>query len=115
MSVDYAYAPMAIEEIPLNRWLPVTKFKPFRDNKITMILGDKVQIIMLKNVTYWARDNREGFLELQDEARNSMLIIVAEKNLADNFKVHFKRVSDSLLFAWEISREEDSDDESDSS
>ncbi|KAJ8671048.1 hypothetical protein QAD02_002307 [Eretmocerus hayati] len=115
MSVDYTYAPMAIEEIPLNRWLPVTKFKPFGDDKITMILEDKVQIILPKNVTYWARYNREEFLKLQDEARNSMLFIVAEKNVAHDFRVHFKRVSDSLLFAWERSEEEDSDDETDSS
>ncbi|KAJ8684979.1 hypothetical protein QAD02_020772 [Eretmocerus hayati] len=115
MSVDYAYAPMAIEEIPLNRWLPVTKFKPFGDDKITMILEDKVQIILPKNVTYWARYNREGFLKLQDEARNSMLSIVAEKNVADDSRLHFKRMSDSLLFAWEMSEEEDSDDETDSS
>ncbi|KAJ8666042.1 hypothetical protein QAD02_007704 [Eretmocerus hayati] len=115
MSVDYAYAPMAIEEIPLNRWLPVTKFKPFGDDKITMILEDKVQIILPKNVTYWARYNREEFLKLQDEARNSMLFIVAEKNVAHDFRVHFKRVSDSLLFAWKRSEEEDSDDETDSS
>ncbi|KAJ8685547.1 hypothetical protein QAD02_021340, partial [Eretmocerus hayati] len=115
MSVDYAYAPMAIEEIPLNGWLPVTEFKPFGDDKITMILEDKVQIILPKNVTYWARYNREEFLKLQDEARNSMLFIVAEKNVAHDFRVHFKRVSDSLLFAWERSEEEDSDDETDSS
>ncbi|KAJ8666035.1 hypothetical protein QAD02_007697 [Eretmocerus hayati] len=115
MSVDYAYAPMAIEEILLNRWLPVTKFKPFGDDKITMILEDKVQIILPENVTYWVRYNREEFLKLQDEARNSMLFIVAEKNVAHDFRVHFERVSDSLLFAWKKSEEEDSDDETDSS
>ncbi|KAJ8672243.1 hypothetical protein QAD02_003502 [Eretmocerus hayati] len=81
MPVNYAYAPMAIDELPLNRWLPVTKFKPFGDDKITMLLEDKVQIILPKHVTYWARGNKEKFLKLQDETRNPMLFIVAERNL----------------------------------
>ncbi|KAJ8665046.1 hypothetical protein QAD02_006708 [Eretmocerus hayati] len=75
------------------------KMSAFGDDEITIVLEDNVQITLPKNITYWARDNVEEFLKLQDEARNSTIFIVAEKNFAGDSRVHFKLVSDSLLFA----------------
>ncbi|KAJ8666174.1 hypothetical protein QAD02_007836 [Eretmocerus hayati] len=113
--INYLYAPMDIQEIPLGRWHPVTKFLPFGREKITMIINDSIQVILPKNITGWAQRNPEEFLKLQSESQNYMLFFVVERNFIDDYRIHFKRISDSLLFAWETSKAEDSDDDSDTS
>ncbi|KAJ8684605.1 hypothetical protein QAD02_020398 [Eretmocerus hayati] len=103
------YAPKDIKEIEINRRHAVTRFSVFEENRITMILGERFEVVFPRNRSYWFRKYREEFLKLQDEARNLRLFIVIERNHVN----HFKREFDSLLFPCDMSDSEDSDDERD--
>ncbi|KAJ8677760.1 hypothetical protein QAD02_013547 [Eretmocerus hayati] len=107
------YAPKDIEEIEINRRHAVTRFSVFGENRITMILGERFEVVLPRNISSWFRKYGEEFLKLQEEARNSRLFIMIERNHVNDIRIHFKREFDSLLFPCEMSDSEDSDDERD--